>query len=188
MIARACAAGARWVQLRIKDAPDAEVEAQAREALAVCREHGATLLINDRGQVAERVGADGVHVGQTDMRPAEARTILGPDKMIGGTANTWEHMAEHLAQGVDYIGLGPFRFTASKQKLSPILGLEGYTRLLAQMSEQAQPVPVIAIGGIQPADVAAIRQTGVHGVAIASHINTAADPQAVISSFNEALL
>lgn len=187
MISRACEAGVRWVQLRMKGVAEKEVKAQAREALAVCAEHGAKLLINDHVAVAVAVGAAGVHVGQQDMSPVVARELLGPDRILGGTANTWEQMALLVQQGVDYIGLGPYRFTSSKDKLSPVLGLAGYGERMAKMLALPESVPVVAIGGIVPEDVAALRRVGVYGVAIAGAITRAEAPETIVSSFMNAL-
>ena len=180
MAHRACQAGVRWVQLRIKDSPLATVREQAAETLAICREFGATLIINDYVEVALELNADGVHLGKTDKDITEARKLLGPNKIIGGTANTFEDIKTLISKGVNYIGLGPFRFTATKQNLSPVLGLEGYRHILQQCQTLPIHPPIIAIGGIQPTDVAPLLSTGIHGVAIASAINHAPEPAKVI--------
>lgn len=163
-------AGVKWVQLRIKDQPESEILAQACEARALCDDYGARLIINDHPRIAERVNADGVHLGLEDMSVAKARAILGPEKIIGSTANTIQHVAQHAAAGADYVGLGPFRFTTTKKKLSPILGLEGYRNILAECRERNISIPVVAIGGIQVIDIPALLGAGVHGVAVSSVI------------------
>jgi thiamine-phosphate pyrophosphorylase len=172
----ACRGGVRWVQLRVKNLPAAEWQQRARDVQAVCRHHGATLIINDNPTLALAIGADGVHLGQQDMPPAEARALLGPEFIIGGTANTFADIEKLVAAGVDYIGLGPFRFTTTKEKLSPILGLAGYAEILNQCRAAGFTTPVIGIGGIALADVAALRAAGLHGVAVAGAIGGAADP------------
>jgi len=182
----ACRGGVRWVQLRLKNTPYATWRQRALDVQAVCRHHDAVLIINDNPQLALEIGADGVHLGQQDMSPAEARALLGPDFIIGGTANTFEHVEKLVAAGVDYIGLGPFRFTATKEKLSPILGLAGYQELLAQSQAAGFAVPIVGIGGIELADVAALRAAGLHGVAVAGAIGHAADPMATATRFMEA--
>lgn len=184
---RACEGGAKWIQLRVKQASDSDRLAEARATQAHCRKAGATLIINDHVALAKEIGADGVHLGKSDMSPVEARALLGPDFMIGGTANTFEDIKRLAQQQVDYIGLGPFRFTATKQNLSPILGLEGYRKIVAQCVAAGIHLPIVAIGGITVADVAAIRETGVHGVAISSAINCAANPVAAAREFCQAL-
>lgn len=183
----ACRGGVRWVQLRVKNAPAAAWQQLAQDTLAVCRHHGATCIINDNPELVRAIGADGVHLGQQDMPPAEARALLGPGRIIGGTANTFADLARLAAAGVDYIGLGPFRFTTTKEKLSPVLGLAGYAELLAQARAAGVAVPVVGIGGITQADVAALRGAGLHGVAVAGAISTATDPVVAAQQFVEAL-
>ena len=141
------------------------------------------LIINDNPALVHAIGADGVHLGKTDMAPTEARRLLGPDFIIGGTANTFADIEQLTAAGVNYIGLGPFRFTTTKQNLSPILGLAGYQALLAQVRAAGLAVPIVGIGGIVLADVPALLATGLHGVAVSGAITHAADPVAAATSF-----
>ena len=162
--------GVNWVQLRVKNKPYAEWKRLALATQALCRDR-ATFIINDNPHLAMEVGADGVHLGQQDMPPAEARALLGPEFIIGGTANTFFDIERLVAAGVDYIGLGPFRFTTTKQNLSPVLGLAGYTTLLAQCREAGFTVPIVGIGGILLDDVAALMATGLHGLAVSGGIS-----------------
>ena len=179
----ACTGGVRWIQLRIKNASPEAWEQAARATLLVCRRYNAVLIINDNPALARAIGADGVHLGKADMSPAEARRLLGADFIIGGTANTFADIEQLTAAGANYIGLGPFRFTTTKQNLSPILGLTGYHTLLAQVRTTGLAVPIVGIGGIALADVPALLATGLHGVAISGAITHAADPVAAATSF-----
>ncbi len=179
----ACRGGVRWVQLRVKNLPAAEWRQRALDVQAVCRHHGATLIINDNPALAREIGADGVHLGQQDMPPAEARALLGSKFLIGGTANTFADIEGLVAAGVDYVGLGPFRFTVTKEKLSPILGLAGYAEILGQCRAADFAVPIIGIGGVGLADVAALLATGLHGVAVSGAIGSAANPAAAAGLF-----
>jgi thiamine-phosphate pyrophosphorylase len=172
----ACRGGVRWVQLRVKNLSAAAWQQRALDVQAVCRHHGATLIINDNPALALALGADGVHLGKQDMNPAEARALLGPGFIIGGTANTFADIEGLVAAGVDYIGLGPFRFTATKEKLSPILGLVGYTEIMAQYRAAGFTTPIVGIGGVELADIPALRAAGLHGVAVSGAIGSAADP------------
>lgn len=185
--AEACAAGADWVQLRVKNASDEVWKEQARQTQNICRRHGSTFIINDNAALAAALDADGVHLGKTDMAPEQARQLLGAGKIIGGTANTFEDVQRLVQAGVDYIGLGPYRFTATKENLSPVLGLEGYQEILNRCREAGICTPVIAIGGITAADVPLLLQTGIHGIAISSGINLAEDKQQAVQQFREAL-
>ena len=174
----ACQGGVRWVQLRVKNQPHAAWKQLALETQAVCRRYGATLLINDNPRLAQEIGADGVHVGQADMPPAEARAMLGPQFIVGGTANTFADVQRLGAAGVDYVGLGPFRFTPTKENLSPVLRLAGYAEIGRQCQAAKIAVPIIGIGGIALADVAALLATGLHGIAVSGAIGGAEDPTA----------
>lgn len=164
-IEAACRAGIRWVQLRMKLASDEEMLEAARAAKKICSEWGCKLVVNDRVEVALDADADGVHLGKEDMPVSEARRLLGKGKMIGGTANTIEDIREHWRQGADYIGLGPYRFTTTKKNLSPILGLEGYRRIMGQVKAEGIGLPVVAIGGIGMEDAAPLYEAGVQGIA-----------------------
>ncbi|ALW84802.1 hypothetical protein AUC43_06710 [Hymenobacter sedentarius] len=172
----ACQGGVRWVQLRVKNQPPAIWKQLALDTQAVCRRYGATLLINDNPRLAQEIGADGVHVGKADMPAAEAREMLGSKFIIGGTANTFADVQRLAEAGVDYVGLGPFRFTPTKENLSPILGLDGYTEIIRQCRAAGLAVPIIGIGGITLADVEALATTGLHGVAVSSAIGKASNP------------
>lgn len=184
----ACQGGVRWVQLRVKNQPYANWKQLALETQAVCRHYGATLLINDNPRLAQEIGADGVHVGAADMPPAEARAMLGPTFIIGGTANTFAEVQRHAAAGVDYVGLGPFRFTRTKENLSPILGLAGYAEILRQCRAAGLTVPIIGIGGITLVDVGALLANGLHGVAVSGSIGHAENPVTAARLFRNELL
>ncbi|WP_426060497.1 thiamine phosphate synthase [Hymenobacter sp. B1770] len=179
----ACQGGVRWVQLRVKNQPYAVWKQIALETQAVCRRYGAMLLINDNPRLAQEIGADGVHVGQADMPAAEARAMLGANFIIGGTANTFADVQRLAAAGVDYVGLGPFRFTPTKENLSPTLGMAGYTEIMRQCEATGIVVPVIGIGGITLEDVAALKSTGLHGVAVSSAIGNAKAPAKMAGLF-----
>ena len=167
--------GCRWVQLRMKDASDEEFIAVGRKLAELCRSFGARLILDDRVHLVGEIGAEGVHVGKNDMPVDEVRRLLGPGFIVGATANSFDDIASAAARGADYIGLGPFRFTQTKRKLSPILGLEGYRRLMSESRAAGILLPVVAIGGINAADIPDIMATGVHGVAISGGLLRAED-------------
>lgn len=168
--------GCRWIQLRMKDAPAEEIIACAEEVLPLCRRHGAKFLLDDHVELVRQLGADGVHLGKNDMPVDEARKILGPDIIIGGTANTIEDIIRLHKQGADYIGCGPFRFTTTKKNLSPILGLDGYKGIVLKIKELGIDLPIVAIGGITVEDIPAVMGTGVSGIALSGAILGASDP------------
>ena len=175
--------GCRWVQLRMKEATEAEFMAAAAEIGRLCKEHGATFVLDDHVEWVEKTGSDGVHLGKNDMPIDEARKILGSDKIIGGTANTFEDVERLYRQGADYIGCGPFRFTTTKKNLSPVLGLEGYQHIIDQMKSHGINLPIVAIGGILESDIKSILATGVSGIAVSGGILNAENPAEEMQRF-----
>ena len=186
---RAVNAGVRWVQLRIKDQTRDQIRPIAIEALQFCKANDTKLIINDDVILAAEIGADGVHLGQTDMPATHARQIIGPDAIIGLTANTLEHLQQQhelnsTTQTINYIGLGPFRFTQTKAKLSPVLGLAGYQQIMEEYRNQPS-VPIIAVGGIQLEDLSDLFQTKIYGVAISGAITNAPNKQQYIQQLKQ---
>ena len=167
--------GCRWVQLRMKDSSGEEIIRAGRKIRELCTKYGAVFIVDDHVELVNALGADGVHLGKNDMPVAEARKILGPDKTIGATANTFADIEKAVTAGADYIGLGPFRFTVTKRNLSPVLGLEGYSSIMKKCAEAGISVPVVAIGGITAEDIGGIMETGVAGIAVSGALLNAAD-------------
>ena len=168
--------GCQWIQLRMKDADEAEIERTARQILPECRRRGAVFIIDDHVELVKRVGADGVHLGKNDMPVDEARRILGDEFIIGGTANTFEDIQRLAAQGADYIGCGPFRFTTTKKNLAPMLGIEGYENIVSLMKTHGINLPIVAIGGITYDDIPQVMATGVTGIALSGSVLRADNP------------
>lgn len=168
--------GCRWIQLRHKDADTATLTEEGRSIRQLCDRYGATFIIDDHVELVETIGADGVHLGKNDMPVNEARRSLGPHKIIGATANTAADIFHAARLGADYIGLGPMRFTTTKEKLSAVLGIEGYAAILKEITRQGIHLPVVAIGGLNADDIPALTATGVRGVAISGAITAAPDP------------
>ena len=168
--------GCRWVQLRMKDAPDDEIISTAKEVKKLCVEFQATFIVDDHVSLVKIIGADGVHLGKNDMPVDTARRILGKDCIIGATANTFDDVENAYNKGADYIGCGPFRFTTTKKNLSPVLGLEGYKEIVNRMKQGGINIPVVAIGGILKEDIPQIMQTGISGIALSGAVLNAEDP------------
>ena len=168
--------GCKWIQLRMKEASTEEIIPIAKEAKAMCHKYGATFIIDDHVELVKLIEADGVHLGKNDMPIAEARKLLGRNYIIGGTANSFEDVQKHYENGADYIGCGPFRFTTTKKNLSPVLGLEGYQRIVSQMKEAGINLPLVAIGGITRDDLPSLMQTGITGIALSGSILRAESP------------
>lgn len=185
-----CSAGVKWVQLRMKDTedPSADGEETAWVVKKICKKYGAVLIINDNVSVAQKIQADGVHLGKKDMLPSKARLLLGPAAIIGGTANTLRDMLWCTEEGCDYIGVGPYRYTDTKKELSPIVGSCGMIDISEAYSiKAANPVPIIAIGGIKVEDISELLQSGYHGVAVSSAIAKAPNPSRSAQKFLDQL-
>ncbi len=169
--------GCKWVQLRMKDADDLLLEQTALVVQKMCREYGATFIIDDNVALAKKIEADGVHLGKNDMPVAQARKILGEHFIIGATVNSFEDVLAHLQESSpDYFGCGPYRFTSTKQKLAPILGLEGYRSIVGKMRESNISIPIVAIGGICKEDVSQLMETGIDGIALSGSVLRADNP------------
>lgn len=166
-IQKACAAGVDWVQLRLKNFDSKTILETAKKARTITTGFQTKLIINDHYKVAKEVKADGVHLGENDACPLIVGDYLGDSFIIGGTANTFEDCKILLDKKINYIGLGPYQFTKTKKNLSPVLGLEGYRKLLKELQTET---PIIAIGGIALEDVSAIINTGVYGIAVSGVI------------------
>lgn len=179
-IRAACDAGCEWIQLRIKHQPEEAVLPLAAAARKITADYKATLIINDFPRIAVAVSADGVHVGRNDMSVAAARAITGPNMIVGGTANTAADILQHVADGASYVGVGPFRFTTTKENLSPILGLEGYKAIIQELEEKRISIPVIAIGGILREDIEVLMQAGIHGIAASGMITHAREKDVLV--------
>ena len=164
--------GATMVQLREKELEGEALEQEAREILAVCRKYGVPLLINDDVMLAKKIGAEGVHVGQSDMAAAEARSILGPDAIIGVTARTVEQAQAAEKAGADYLGSGAVFGTSTKKDAKPL-----DPAYFQQICESVS-IPVVAIGGITANNIRQLEGRKMSGFAIVSGIFAAQDIQA----------
>jgi thiamine-phosphate pyrophosphorylase len=169
-IQKALEFGCRWIQLRFKKANTETLEQTALLAKEVCQKFNAIFIINDKVDLAKKIDADGVHLGLTDTSIREARELLGEDKIIGGTANTYEDVVQRFHEKCNYVGLGPYKFTTTKEKLSPIVGLVGYKEIISKLKSEGIEIPIFAIGGILEEDIDPILNTGIYGIAVSSLI------------------
>ena len=170
--------GCRWIQLRMKDADYGQLKETALEIIPMCQESDTILVIDDNVELVEELHVHGVHLGADDMPPAEAREKLGPGAIIGVTANTADDILALRGLDIDYVGLGPYRFTTTKKKLNDILGLEGYRDVVSKVRDAGMEIPIVAIGGITIDDVTPLLETGVNGIAMSGAIINADDPVA----------
>lgn len=180
-------AGSKWIQIRFKEVSQIQVLDLAQVIKPLCITYRAVLIINDDPVVAKMIDADGVHLGLEDINIELARKIIGPDKIIGGTANTLRHVKQRIAEECNYIGLGPLRFTPTKVKLSPVLGFEGYKTIVDQLEKINSTIPLYAIGGITLDDIPILMETGIYGAAVSGIITQQINKQQLIKEFNKAL-
>ena len=176
---KALRAGVRGVQLRAKNALDEdELLRIGREARRLTREAGAAFIVNDRVDLAMQLDADGAHVGQDDLSPAEARRILGAGKLLGLSTHSREQLLRAQREPVDYIGFGPVFPTMTKENPSPVTGLPN----LAWAVRNSR-LPVVAIGGITLENVDDVLAAGARNVAVISAVSQAPDPVEAVRAF-----
>lgn len=177
--------GIKWIQVRWKNAPENEFIKLCEISKKLCADHQTVCIINDHVHIAKDIDADGVHLGLKDTSIETARNILGENKIIGGTANTISDVLQRMNEPCDYIGLGPLRFTSTKEQLSPILGFEGYKKIIQNLKEKSLEIPkIFAIGGVVVNDIKLLQQIGIYGVAVSGQIT---NQPSIINEFKTAM-
>lgn len=182
IVARMLAGGAKLIQLRDKEATAKEMMEGARECLELTRVAGAKLIINDRVDVAMVTGADGVHLGQDDLTVAEARALLGPDKIIGISTHSLAQVEAALTTSANYIAVGPIFRTTTKANPDPIVGLE-----LLRQARSLTSLPLVAIGGITPATAPEVCAAGADSIAVISALYPPPTELSLADNFVQAL-
>lgn len=162
--------GATFLQIREKDLDEASFEAEAAKLKAMCEKHRVPYVVNDSVEIALSIDADGVHVGQSDIKGRDIRALIGPDKILGISAGTVEEAVAAQQAGADYIGVGAV-FGTSTKKNARNLTVETLREISSAVS-----IPVVAIGGINAANVSQLAGSGVDGVAVVSAIFAAKEP------------
>lgn len=179
-------AGVKFIQLRLKDIEESRYIDFACITKEMCNKFEAALIINDNANVAKYSKADALHLGLNDMAIDDARKTL-PDKIIGGTANTINDVLKRCSEKANYIGLGPYNYTTTKQKLSPVLGIGGYSTIIQQMKKENLSIPVYAIGGIEFKDIEPIIKTGAYGIAVSRLITHSNQKEKLVKEINKIL-
>ena len=162
--------GATFLQIREKDLAQDAFEAEAERLKTLCAQHGVPFVVNDSVEIALQCDADGVHVGQSDIKGRDIRAIIGPDKILGISAGTVEEAVAAEKAGADYIGVGAI-FTTSTKKNARSMTMEQLKEIVSSVS-----IPVVAIGGISAENILQLRGSGVDGVAVVSAIFAADNP------------
>jgi len=174
--------GADTIQFRQKTGATREMIEIVRQLKQLCINSGATLIVNDRIDVAVAADADGVHLGQDDFPIPLARKLLGESRIIGGSAATLEEAQKCLAEGADYIGFGPVYPTASKADAAPATGIK-----LLKQAVEAIPLPIIAIGGVNVENTPEVIRAGARGIAVISAVCCQEDPEQATRALRQAL-
>ena len=179
----ACESGANWIQYRCFSKTEEQHLDELNRIAEVCDDWGTTLIITDHTSLLSKADIQGVHIEDLSADFTSIRKEIGPDKTLGASANTLDDIKRIAASGaVDYIGCGPFGVTLTKPNDYPILGLEGYKAIMAEMDILRIAIPIIAGGGITAANIDALADMGVHGVAVSAAINKSDNPA---SAFKE---
>lgn len=174
-----CQAGAKMIQLRMKQADREAVVRVVRDCLPACREANCILIVNDHIEAAVEAGADGVHLGKNDLPWEAAREQCGSGFLIGGTVNSLEDAKRASACGdLDYAGVGPFRFTHTKACLAEVLRAEDWQAILDQLGD----LPSYAIGGIGQGDLASVSGLGANSLAVCSSV-VCDEPNRIIENY-----
>lgn len=166
-IQKACTSGAELVQLNLKNVSEKKQLKIATEARAITAHFQTRLLINGNYKIAKEIKADGVNLETTAICPTIVRDYLYTWQLIGATANSLQECKAFIKKDVDYISLGPFKFSETKDNLPKVLGLNGYTLILEALKTET---PIIGFGGITTKDITNILKTGVSGVAVSNEI------------------
>lgn len=165
---RACKNGVSWIQVRIKGRDYTEWLKVACQVVAICSDFDARCIVNDNVEIARDSGAHGVHLGLSDASPCTAREILGEKAVIGATVHNLAEARNAVEMPIDYVGVGPYRFTNTKKDLSPILGIDGVKQIIHELAQMKPHLPVVAVGGIKLSDLEVLGSVGIAGVALSS--------------------
>lgn len=182
VVEAACRGGATIVQLREKDRSTREYMDLARSTHEITARYGIPLIIDDRVDVALAIGAEGVHVGQSDMPVRDARRLMGPERIVGATTKTVPQALEAFEQGADYLGCGAIYPTTTHVKtvITPVETLKEIVK--------AVPIPVNAIGGLNKDNIFVLKDSGIAGICVVSAIMKASDPETATRELKQAVL
>lgn len=179
--------GIKFIQLRMKEASNDEILEVAKQIRPVCDKHCAILTVDDKIELLKSNLFDGVHLGKNDMPIKQAKQITQNKYLLGATCNTIQDVQKAIENGADYLGIGPYKYTTTKQNLAPILGLEGYQDIIKNMRDKNLNIPFYAIGGITLEDLLPLKEIGIFGIALSGAISTATNKQSIIKEILKTL-
>lgn len=184
----ACESGAKWVQYRCLTKSEEALLLDIHQIAEICDDWGATLIVTDHIQLKGKADIQGFHVENLHADFRELRAQLGEEVTLGGSAHTLENLLRLYHEGADYAGFGPFKHTLTKPNPFTLLGVEGYASAVKAMKALASEFPILAVGGIQIADVPQLMETGIFGIAVSAAINQAEDFRDAYDGFYKSLL
>lgn len=179
--------GIKFIQLRMKKASNDEILEVAKQIRPVCDKYCAILTVDDKIELLKSNLFDGVHLGKNDMPIKQAKQITQNKYLLGATCNTIQDVQKAIENGADYLGIGPYKYTTTKQNLAPILGLEGYQDIIKNMRDKNLNIPFYAIGGITLEDLLPLKEIGIFGIALSGAISTATNKQSIIKEILKTL-
>lgn len=179
----AIAGGCRWIQVNMKDASDDDIKCVINEVKPICQESESILILNDRVELVKELELDGVHLDKGAMLPTQAREILGAGPIIGVAANSFSDISQIRYFDIDYISVGPYKHPESSTVDSPIVSIDDYASIMAQIHEQQIELPIVAFGDIETTDIQGLWATGINGIAVSNAIANANDISAQTAQF-----
>lgn len=183
----ACEQGAKWIQYRCLTKSDDEMLQELHPIASVCDDWGTTLIVTNHVHLVNQADIQGVHVEDMDADVNKVRAIIGDDKTLGASANTLEQIKNHIKNGADYIGCGPFDITYTKPNNSALWGINGYDLVVKELQKEGLSIPLIAAGGVSLAALDQLMHTGIYGVAVSAAVNKAEDPANAFKQFYQFL-
>ena len=183
----ACEAGAKWIQYRCLSRTDDEMLEELHPIASICDDWGTTLIITNHFHLVALADIQGVHIEDMNADLAAIRNIIGDDKTLGASANTFEQIINHIHNGADYIGCGPFGHTDTKPNQSAHWGVEGYQNMVEKLKAENLEIPLIVAGGVQLQNVTALINTGIYGVAVSAAVNLSENPKEAYKAIHHLL-
>lgn len=183
----ACEAGAKWIQYRCLSKTDDEMLEELHPIASVCDDWGTTLIVTNHFHLVALADIQGVHIEDMNADLSAVRNIIGDDKTLGASANNFDHIKNHINNGTDYIGCGPFGHTDTKPNQSTHWGVEGYKNMIEKLKIENLEIPLIAAGGVQLQNVTDLVETGIHGVAVSAAVNLNNNPQEAYKEIHQLL-
>ena len=173
----ACEAGANWIQYRCLSKSDEEMLDELHQIASICDDWGTTLIVTNHYHLVHLADIQGVHIEDMDADLTQIRSQIGDDKTLGASATNFLQIVNHIKNGADYIGCGPYGHTDTKPNNSPHWGIIGYQEIIKKLEEDHLYIPIIAAGGIKLEDIDELINTGIYGLAVSAAINKTDDPK-----------